>query len=71
MSDKKYGVYLVTVVENLPRKKDEEEKPPKLVLEPTAVIAKSEQDAAIKTVMGNEGLKEVDKDRIEVLVRPF
>jgi len=70
MSDD-FKLYVVAVVELAKKKKDEEKQPPKLVLEPTSVIARSEQDAAIKTVMSNDKLKDVDKDRIEVLVRPF
>ena len=72
MSEKTYGVFIVTVLQTVPYNKAAEDEPaPKLVLAPTALVARSEQDAAIKIVMGNDKLKDVDKDRIEVLVRPF
>ena len=67
----KYKLFMVAVLEIPKQKTDEEELPPKLILEPVTVIAKSEQDAAIKIVIGNKGLDNVDKDRIEVIVRPF
>jgi len=71
MSETQYKVYEVIVLERSKKVKDEEEQPPKLVLGPTAVVARNEQDAAIKTILGEDNLKEIDKDRLELKVRPF
>lgn len=65
-------IYLVAVLE-IPTKKESEESGtlPKLVLEPTAVVARDDKDAALKVAMGNTKLQGLDKDRLEVVVRPF
>ena len=65
-------LYLVAAVVT-PRKKEIEEdgKLSQVVLEPTPVIARDDKDAAIKVVMGNSDLQQVDADRLEVIVRPF
>lgn len=42
----------------------------KLLLNPTAIIAKNEQSAAFQ-VARMEELKDADPDRVEILVRPF
>ena len=57
----------------MPRKKEVEEDGalPKLVMEPKAIIARDDKDAAIKAVMDCPELKDVDRDRLEVVVRPF
>ena len=53
-------------------KKDEEQKPEELVLQPEIVVAKGEQAAATKvTIKAAEILASYDLDRINVLVRPF
>lgn len=66
-----YKLYTVVVIENQPRKKDEEEWPPSVILGPQVVVAKSEQDAAVRLVMMGTLPPEADKERIEVIVRPF
>ena len=58
-------VYIVTAVEN------QKKGPSKIVLQPTAVVAKNDQDAAIKTILGNKKLADIDQDMLEVVVRPF
>ena len=42
----------------------------RIVLKPTCVLARDEQAAAITTVMDNRSLK-MDRERMEILVRPF
>lgn len=65
-------LYEVAIVELPKQKKDEEAGKETLVLAPTCVIAKDPQGAAIEAVLGNtEKLKEVDRSRMSVLVRPF
>ena len=67
-----YKLYQVAIIENAEVKKDEEQKPPRIVLEPINVIAKSEQDAAIRVAMQNgEKLSGANQERLEVVVRPF
>lgn len=65
------AIYWVAV-EEVPTKKDAEEgKVTKLILQPTAVSARNEQEAAIKVALDNETLKGIDRDRMQVSVRPF
>ena len=67
-----YKLYQVAVIENMETKKDEQEKPPKILLEPITVIAKSEQDAAIRVAMTKgDLLKSANPEMVEVVVRPF
>lgn len=42
----------------------------KLLLAPTAIVAKSEQSAAFQVARMKE-LVDADPDRVEILVRPF
>ena len=63
--------YMVIAIERLPKKKDEEEKLPKVVLEPTVIIAKDDKSAATKVLITNDSLKSCDPDRLELYVRPF
>ncbi len=60
-------IYWVAVILT-PEKKDGMKK---LAMVPTAVIAKDENDASIRAVVDCEELKNVDRDRMEVVVRPF
>ena len=67
-----YKLYQVAVIENVEVKKDEVEKPPKILLEPITVIAKNEQDAAIRVAMAKgDILKSANPEMVEVVVRPF
>lgn len=64
-------LFMVAAVLN-PKKKDAEEGVmSKMVLEPTPIIARDDRDAAIKTVIGNKKLEKVDKNLLEVIIRPF
>ena len=65
-------LYEVAVLE-LPTKKDEEERNalPRLVIAPTAVVARDDRDAAIKVALEAQEIRDADKDRLQVLVRPF
>lgn len=63
-------LFEVAILET-PTKKDYEDGiMEKLILPPTAVLAADEQSAAISAVMDNPDI-EVDRQRMEVLVRPF
>ncbi len=66
-----YKIFWVAVIEQPKKKKDEEPDPPIMVIDPKPVLAKDEQDAAIRTVMDSEELKGRDRNRLEVKVRPF
>lgn len=59
-------LFEVAIIE-VPKKKDGQER---LALKPVFVIAKDSQSAAISAVMENRTLK-VDRQRMQVLVRPF
>jgi hypothetical protein len=73
-----YKLFQVAIIE-LPKrnakKNDEDEsytQAPRLVLEPITVVAKSDQDAAIKVAMKETiRMKDIDQERMEVIVRPF
>ena len=66
------SLYWVAVRE-LPTKKEQEEHSqlPKLILPPTAVEARDDKDAVLKVALNNAALAACDKNRMEVLVRPF
>lgn len=68
-------VYEVVMVE-LPSKKQIEEEGTieRLLLPPTAIVAKSEADAAMRIGLTSEArlaMEGVNPDRVEVYVRPF
>ena len=53
-------------------KKDEEEMPDNIIVQPQVVVAKTEQNAAMMvTVKEAEVLKKYDQDRVNLYVRPF
>lgn len=57
-----------------PKPKDQEENGAmeKIILMPTPMVARDEQSAAVAAVMENsEKIKDCDKSRLKVLVRPF
>ena len=60
-------------VEEMPTKKEQEEQGmlPKLLLAPVAVEARDDKDAALKVALNNSSLKDVNMDKIQVVVRPF
>ena len=66
------AIYWVAV-EELPTKKEQDEQNllPKLLLAPTAIEARDDKDAALKIAMDHPLLLEANRDRLQVLVRPF
>lgn len=53
-------------------KKDEEEISDNIVIQPTVVVAKTEQNAAMMvTIKEADTLKKFDQDRVSIFVRPF
>jgi hypothetical protein len=70
-----YKLFQVAVLEMPKRGKTDEEtssRAPIVKLEPVTVVAKNEQDAAIKVAMSNASkFAGIDQDRMEVVVRPF
>ena len=65
-------LYEVAIIEQPKVSKDDPAGADVLVLPPTCVIAKDTQGAAIEAVLSNaEKLKDVDRQRMQVLVRPF
>lgn len=64
-------LYQVALIERPTPKELEEGKTEKLILPPTAVIAKDDKAAAVQAVMQNKDKIEGDMSRIEVLVVPF
>lgn len=64
-------LFEVAIIEKPTKKEDEEGKTEKLIYGPKAVVARDGQYAAISAVMDGDVPKEVIKERMEVLVRPF
>lgn len=65
-------LYEVAIIELPKRVKDQDEGKERLVLGPVSVIAGDHQGAAIEAVLANtEALKDVDRTRMKVMVRPF
>jgi hypothetical protein len=65
-------LFEVAILENPTRKAAEDGASQKLVFGPQAVVARDAQSAAINAVLdGAELSKDVDRSRLEVLVRPF
>ena len=53
-------------------KKDEEELPEIVIIQPTTIVSKNDQNAAMMiTVKEAETLKKFDQDRVNIFVRPF
>lgn len=63
-------LFEVAILERPTQKEAEEGKGERLVLSPKAVVAPDAQSAAISAVM-DEGEVKVDRQRMQVLVRPF
>lgn len=66
-------LFEVAILESPTKKEKEDGKTDRLVFGPKAVIANDSQTAAISAVLdGNNGQPlEIDKSRMQVLVRPF
>lgn len=64
-------LFEVAILEKPTKKEVEEGASEKLVFGPKAVVARDNQSAAIAAVMDGGVPKELDRQRMEVLVRPF
>ena len=63
-------LYEVAILEHPTSKEAEDGKSERIVMAPTCVVANDDQSAAISAVMDAKSL-ELDRARMEVLVRPF
>ena len=63
-------LYEVAILEQPTQKEKEDGKSERLVMAPKAVVANDPQSAAIAAVLDGEK-PEVDRSRMQVLVRPF
>lgn len=64
-------LFEVAIIEKPTKKDAEDGKGERLILAPKAVLAKDDMGAAIAAVMGEDVPKDVSRERMEVLVRPF
>ncbi len=64
-------LYEVAIIQVPSQKEIENGEQEKLVLNPTAVIAKDESGAAVVAVMQNKDKISCDMSKVQVLVRPF
>ena len=64
-------LFEVAILEKPTKKEAEDGATEKLVFGPKAIIARDGQSAAIMAVMDGEVPSNVDRQRMEVLVRPF
>ena len=64
-------LFEVAILEKPTKKEIEEGKSDRIVMKPTPVVAADQQSAAIAAVLDTESLGPVDRNRMEVLVRPF
>ena len=67
------GQLFTVMAVTTPKKKEIEEEGTlsRIVLQPLVVVARDDKDAAIKVVMNSPELKDIDQDRLEVVVVPF
>lgn len=64
-------LFEVAIIQKPTKKEIDEGGQEKLVFGPKGVIARDQQSAAIAAVMAEDLPKDVDRTRMEVLVRPF
>lgn len=65
-------LYEIAILEKPTKEQAKNGKTEKLILGPCAIVAEDDRSAFVSLVMDHsEELKEVDKTRMEVLVRPF
>lgn len=64
-------LFEVAIIEKPTKKDAEDGASEKLVFGPKAVVARDGQSAAIAAVMGGDVPNTLDRQRMEVLVRPF
>lgn len=65
------ALFEVAILERPTKKEMEDGGTERLVFGPKAVVARDEQSAAIAAVMDGGTPSDVDRQRMEVLVRPF
>lgn len=69
-----YRLYEVAIIEQPKKRKDDDENVqiPKIVLEPRCIMARGDQDAAVKAALKfKDELGEADPERLDIIVRPF
>lgn len=68
-----YRLYEVAILEQAKRTKDDGEGGiPKVIVAPECIIARNDQDAAVKAALKFAiKLKDADPERIDFIVRPF
>jgi len=64
-------LFEVAILEKPTKKEIEDGKSERIVMMPTAVIARDSQSAAVIAVMESKDLGDIDKSKMEILVRPF
>lgn len=64
-------LFEVAIIETPTKKETDEGKGERLVFGPKPVIAKDPQGAAIAAVLDGTVMPDVDRQRMQVLVRPF
>jgi len=63
------AVFEVLVIEK-PREKDTEDLE-KILFGPKLVVAKSSESAGMQVILGNDLKKNINPERIKVIIRPF
>jgi len=63
--------WVAAIIEPTKKEKEETSAMEKLVMQPKIIVARDDKDAAIKVVMGEESLKGLDADKLQIVVRPF
>ena len=69
-----YGkLFWVIAAKNPPKKEVEEnDAMSEIVMQPKVILARSEQDAVVQTLLSNPPeLKDIPKNQLDVIVRPF
>jgi len=64
-------LFEVAILQKPTKKEAEDGASEKLVFGPKCVVARDDQSAAIEAVMDGEVPRDIERSRIEVLVRPF
>jgi len=64
-------LYEVAILEQPTAKEAEDGKAERLVFGPKAVVAKDPQAAAVAAVLDQNGKLEINRERMEIIVRPF
>jgi hypothetical protein len=65
-------LFQVAVVERPTEKEEEDGAVEKILVEPTTIVAKSQNAVAMKIVQEHSSkLRDADPDRVDILIRPF